>query len=56
MPITINNSWKIFRYGKFPLGLGSPITFTIHQPIKINSLPFNELLEQTETVIKDHIK
>ncbi|MCL7762298.1 1-acyl-sn-glycerol-3-phosphate acyltransferase [Polaribacter sp. Z014] len=56
VPITINNSWKIFKYGKFPLGLGSPITFTIHQPIKINSLPFNELLEQTETVIKNHIK
>ncbi|WP_166387930.1 MULTISPECIES: lysophospholipid acyltransferase family protein [unclassified Polaribacter] len=56
VPITINNSWKIFKYGKFPLGLGSPITFTVHQPVKINSLPFDELLEKTESVIKEYIK
>jgi 1-acyl-sn-glycerol-3-phosphate acyltransferase len=56
VPLTINNSWKIFRYGKFPLGLGSPITITTHKPIKINSLPYEELLEKTETIIKEHIK
>jgi 1-acyl-sn-glycerol-3-phosphate acyltransferase len=56
VPLTINNSWKIFRYGKFPLGLGSPIIITTHKPIKINSLPYEELLEKTETIIKEHIK
>ena len=56
VPLTINNSWKIFKYGKFPLGLGNPITITTHQPIKIDSLPFKELIEQTEKVIKEHIK
>lgn len=56
VPLTINNSWKVFKYGKFPLGLGSPITITTHEPIKIDSLPFEELLEKTETVIKEHIK
>lgn len=55
VPITINNSWEIFKYGKFPLGLFKPIIFKIHQPIKINSLPFEELLNQTETTIKNHI-
>lgn len=56
VPLTINNSWKIFKYGKFPLGLGSPITITTHQPIKIDSLPFDELMEKTESVIKEYIK
>ena len=56
VPLTINNSWQIFKYGKFPLGLGNPITITTHKPIKIDSLPFNELLEKTESVIKEHIK
>lgn len=56
VPVTINNSWKVFKYGKFPLGLGSPITITTHQPIKIDSLPFDELIAQTEKVIKEHIK
>lgn len=56
VPLTINNSWKVFKYGKFPLGIGSPITITTHKPIKINSLPFEELLEKTENIIKEHIK
>ncbi len=56
VPLTINNSWKIFKYGKFPLGLGNPITITTHQPIKIDSLPIDELLEKTESVIKEYIK
>jgi 1-acyl-sn-glycerol-3-phosphate acyltransferase len=56
VPLTINNSWKVFKFGKFPLGLGSPITITTHAPIKINSLPFEALLEETETIIKKHIK
>lgn len=56
VPLTINNSWKVFKYGKFPLGVGSPITITTHAPIKINSLSFDELLEKTEITIKEHIK
>lgn len=55
VPLTINNSWKIFKYGKYPFGLGSPITITAHKPIKINSLPFTELIETVETTIKNHI-
>ena len=55
VPLTINNSWKVFKYGKFPLGLGSPITITTHEPIKINSLPFEELFEKTQSIIKEHI-
>ena len=56
VPLTINNSWKLFKYGKYPLGLGSPITLTTHKPIKINSLPFEELMKETETAIINSIK
>ena len=56
VPLTINNSWKVFKYGKFPLGIGSPISIITHEPIKIDSLPFDELMSQTENVIKEHIK
>ena len=55
VPVTINNSWKVFKYGKYPFGLGSPITFTTHKPIKIDSLPFDQLMHQTETAIKTTI-
>lgn len=56
VPVTINNSWKVFKYGKYPFGIGSPITFITHKPIKIDSLPFEELMKETEANIISHIK
>lgn len=55
VPISIHNSWSVFKYGKFPLGIFKPIIFKIHQPIKVSSMPFEDLLNQTETTIKNHI-
>ena len=55
VPLTVNNSWKVFKYGKFPFGIGSPITITTHQPIAINSLPFSELIELVEEEITNAI-
>ena len=55
VPLTINNSWKVFKYGKFPLGLGAPITITTHEPIKVGSLPFNELLEKVQASVKSSL-
>ncbi len=55
VPLTINNSWKLFRYGKFPLGLFSPMTIFTHEPIKIDSMPQEELFIHVEKVIKSAI-
>ncbi len=55
-PITINNSWKLNRYGKFPYGLGNRITFQIHDPLKISDYSFETIFEKTEKIIKQHIK
>jgi 1-acyl-sn-glycerol-3-phosphate acyltransferase len=56
VPLTINNSWKTQKYGKFPLGLGAHITFTIHKPVKINTFVNTEaLINNIETTIKEHI-
>lgn len=35
VPISIDNSWKMMRYGKFPLGIGNHISFVVHSPIEI---------------------
>lgn len=43
VPISINNSWKMLKYGKFPYGLGNHITFEVHKPL--------EILENTEELI-----
>lgn len=56
VPITINNSWKTIPYGKFPMGLGIHITFTVHKPIKIaNFTNKEELINSIENTIKNHI-
>ena len=36
VPITINNSWKTLRYGKFPMGIGANIQFLVHPPLELN--------------------
>lgn len=56
VPISINNSWKVFKYGKFPLGLFSSITLYTHEPIEVNSMSFNELFELVENKVKLKIR
>jgi len=51
VPVTINNSWKIFRYGNFPLGIGNPVKFSVHEPMKVSEYDFNTLFEKTEQAI-----
>ena len=56
VPITINNSWKMFRYGKFPLGLGNHLKFTVHKPIELATfVNKHELISSIESTIKNHI-
>ena len=57
IPVTINNSWKNLRYGKFPLGIGNNITFTAHKPVKPSEFSDTQsLLDHIETTIKNSIK
>lgn len=51
VPVTINNSWKMFQYGSFPMGLGNNLTFTVHTPIKVSEYDFETLLEKTEQAV-----
>ncbi len=55
VPLTINNSWKVFKYGKFPLGLFSPITIYTHPPVEVKSMESAELLEFVEEKVKSKI-
>ncbi len=55
VPITINNSWKTLRYGKFPMGLGAHIIFTVHQPLKVCEYDPAKLIEKIENQITNAI-
>ena len=56
LPVTINNSWKMTKFGQFPLGLGANLEFQIHAPLKASDYSFEEILERTEEVIIQNIK
>ena len=56
VPISINNSWKMVRYGKFPMGLGNKLQFIIHEPIAIKDFSFQEIMEKTENAVVQGIK
>ena len=55
VPVTINNSWKMFQYGSFPLGIGNNLSFTVQTPIKVSEYDFETLLEKTEQAIVSKI-
>lgn len=59
VPITINNSWKLLRYGNFPMGTGIHLTLQVQEPITIKGHSTEELiatLQQrvTENIIHQH--
>ena len=56
VPVTINNSWKMLRYGKFPMGIGNHIKISVHKPLEIaNFTNKSELIQQVEKKIVDAI-
>mgnify|MGYP002143486539 FL=1 len=56
VPISINNSWKMVRFGAFPMGLGNRLTFTIHEPMAVKDYAFEELIKKTEAAVVSKIK
>ncbi|MDH7913605.1 lysophospholipid acyltransferase family protein [Winogradskyella sp. SYSU M77433] len=57
VPVTINNSWKTLRYGKFPMGIGAHIKFRVHQPINPKDYEYlTDLVEITEKLVKSNIQ
>ncbi len=50
VPISINNSWKLLRFGQFPMGLGSHVKFKVHPPMEIEG-NITELIAKVEKQI-----
>ena len=54
VPISINNSWKMLKYGKFPYGIGNYITFDVHQPIPVAG-NLDVLIAKTEAAVSSGV-
>ena len=55
IPVSINNCWKLNKFGMFPLEVGVKVTFEFHEPIKANSMEFVKLFEKVENTIKNAV-
>lgn len=55
VPVTVNNSWKMTKWGSFPLGLGNKIIITIHDPLLVKDYAFADIFEKTEKAVVDDI-
>lgn len=56
VPVVINNSWKMVRYGPFPLNTFIPMIWEILSPIEPGELPAEEIVKLAEEAIKAKIK
>ncbi len=52
LPITINHSWKLQKFGMFPMPLGVKLNFLIHPTIKVSEHTADVLIDIIETKIK----
>lgn len=55
VPISINNSWKVFKYGLFPFGMFNKIMIETHEPILLKNRGIETVLNDMETTIKKNI-
>jgi 1-acyl-sn-glycerol-3-phosphate acyltransferase len=55
VPVSINNSWKMVRYGMFPVGLGNSISIEVHQPMAVKDFDFADLMQRTEKAVVEGV-
>ena len=51
IPLTINNSWKLQRYGMFPIQMGVQLEMTAHPALKVSDFEVEELIDTVEEII-----
>lgn len=55
VPVTINNSWKLQRWGMFPMQIGVRFELTAHPAIKIANFEVEVLIDKVEEIVSSKI-
>jgi 1-acyl-sn-glycerol-3-phosphate acyltransferase len=56
LPITVNNSWTLQRFGMFPMPIGVHLKHTVHPAMKVSEYTSEVLIDTIEENIKSHVK
>ncbi len=52
VPVAINGSWKLTRFGMFPLSFGEKMTWTVLTPLEPAGIPVEEVVAIAEETIR----
>jgi 1-acyl-sn-glycerol-3-phosphate acyltransferase len=52
VPVAIKDSWKMRRYGLYPLNTFTPMSWTVLEPIEPGKAPIDELVKEVENRIR----
>lgn len=55
VPVAINKSWEMVRYGLFPLNTFTPMTWEVLEPIEPGTAPVDELVKLAEERIREKV-
>ncbi len=56
VPVSIENSWKLQKYGMFPLPLGVKVKFKVHRPIEANVHSFQQVYDYCVSEIEEEVE
>lgn len=56
IPVSINNTWKLQRWGMFPIQFGVRYELISHPAIKISDFDIETLIDKVEKIINSRIK
>lgn len=51
IPVTLNNSWRLQRWGLFPIQLGVRLELTAHPAIRISDFEVEALIDKVEETV-----
>lgn len=51
LPVSISNSWKLQRFGMFPIPIGTHFKMRVHPAIKITGRDTHELIDTIESLV-----
>ena len=52
VPVAIKDSWKMIRYGLYPMNTFTPMTWQVLEPVEPGKTPVDELMQQMENSIR----
>ncbi len=56
VPVSINDSWKLQKFGMFPMNVGLNLKFKVHQTLDLAEFDnYDTLIDRVEATITEHI-